>query len=293
VGGFSFVVALGDIDVQPAAELRYRHRLTLPTAARRLWRSRELVITLAERDVRARYKQTFLGFAWAFVQPLSLMLVFTFLARRAGSHIAALEASKVPYPLFAYTGLLVWGFFSASVLGGGLSLLANTSLLNKVRCPREAFPIASMAVATMDAVIASILLIVMFAFTGFWPKATSYYVLPLLVVLVVFTLAVTLAIASTVVYVRDLRSVLPLGLQLGLFVTPLMYDMDSIPAAFRLPYSAINPLGPVIDGVRRAVLFGQAPHWSQVGVAALSASVMLGLAWLLFNKLEMGMADVL
>jgi ABC-2 type transport system permease protein/lipopolysaccharide transport system permease protein len=281
---------MSDIDVGPPAELRYRHRVTLLTAARRLWHSRELVMTLAERDVRARYKQTFLGFAWAFVQPLSLMLVFTFLARRGGFHSTS---GDVPYPIFAYTGLILWGFFSASVLGGGLSLLANTSLLNKVRCPREAFPIATMAVATMDALIATTGLFAMFALRGFWPKATSYYAIPLLAVLAVFTLACTLTVAATVVYVRDLKSALPLAIQLGLFVTPLMYSMDSIEKKYRLFYSAINPLGPVIDGFRRAVLYGQAPQWTLVGVAALSSSVLLGLAWILFNKLEKGMADVL
>lgn len=285
------MVAVSDIEIGPPAELKYRHRVTLPTAARRLWHSRELVITLAERDVRARYKQTFLGFAWAFVQPLSLMLVFTFLARRIGNDGAA---KGVPYPIFAYSGLILWGFFSASVLGGGMSLIANTSLLNKVRCPREAFPIATMAVATMDALIATTGLLVMFVFKGFWPKSTSYMIVPLLAVLVIFTLAVTLAVASTVVYVRDLKSVIPLAIQLGLFITPLMYGMDTI-GSYRLQllYSAANPLGPVIDGFRRAVLFGKAPEWSLVGVAALSSSVLLGLSWLLFTKLEKGMADVL
>jgi ABC-2 type transport system permease protein/lipopolysaccharide transport system permease protein len=200
----------------------------------------------------------------------------------------------VPYPIFAYTGLLLWGFFSSSVLGGGLSLLANTSLLNKVRCPREAFPIATMAVATMDALIATTGLLIMFVITGYWPKATSYMIVPLLAVLVVFTLACTLTVAATVVYVRDLKSALPLAIQLGLFVTPLMYSMDKVGKyQLQLLYSIVNPLGPVIDGVRRAVLYGKAPQWPLVGVAALSSSILLGLSWLLFNKLEKGMADVL
>ncbi|MEP7054465.1 MAG: ABC transporter permease [Actinomycetota bacterium] len=281
---------MSDIDVGPAPELRYRHKVSLMTAARGLWHSRELVLTLAERDVRARYKQMFLGFAWAFVQPLSMTLVLT-IANRKGVG-ADLDTHGVPASLVNYLGLIVWGFFASSVLGGGLSLLANTSLLNKVRCPREAFPIASMAVATMDAAIASIALFVMFAVTGHGPRGTSFYIVPLLVVLIVFTLAVTLAIAALVVYIRDLRSVLPLALQLGLLVS-LLLPLGKTQNASMLFWCALDPIAPVIDGVRRAVLFGQAPRWNLVGIAALSSSIMLVLAWNLFTKLEKGMADVL
>jgi ABC-2 type transport system permease protein/lipopolysaccharide transport system permease protein len=287
------VVAVSDIQESPAAELRYRHRSSVRSALAELWHSRELVVTLAERDVRARYKQTFLGFAWAFVQPLSLMLVFTLLAR----HAITVETHGVPYPLFAYVGLIVWGFFSASVLTGGLSLLANTTLLNKVHCPREAFPIAGMAVATMDACIASIALVGMFVLEGFWPRATFVYALPLLLIQITFTLAVTLAISAIVVYIRDLKSVLPLALQIGLFATPVAYGMEKTFDKFAryqvLMYAAFNPLAPVIDGFRRCLLYGRAPDWQLVGIAAVSSVVMLVLAWMLFARLEKGMADVL
>lgn len=283
------MIAVGDIPHAPPAELRFQTRIGLPRFLGDLWRARELVHTLAERDIRARYKQAFLGFAWVFVQPLSLLLVFTFLAR----HVTNVNSHGVPYTIYAYVGLLPWQFFSSAVGVGGLSLLNNSALLNKVFCPRQAFPIAGLAVAAVDSLLATLILPIMFLINGFTPKSTSVYIPLILLVQVAFTTAVCLGISAIVVYVRDVKNVLPLVLQIGLFATPVAYEMTKYPVNWRVPYSIINPLGPVIDSYRRTVLLGKPPLWSQFGAAAASATVLLMLAAALFSKLERGMADVL
>jgi len=202
------LIAVEEIPLAPPAELRFRARIGLPRFVGDLVWARELVMTLAERDIRARYKQAILGFTWVFVQPLSLLLVFTFLAR----HVTNVNSHGVPYSIYAYIGLLPWQFFSSALSVGGLSLVNNAALLNKVYCPRQVFPMAGVAVAAVDAALATLVLFVLFGIDGFAPKATSVYVPLILLVQIAFTLAVCLAVSAIVVYVRDVKSVLPLVL---------------------------------------------------------------------------------
>jgi ABC-2 type transport system permease protein/lipopolysaccharide transport system permease protein len=255
---------------------------------RELWRARELLWTLAERDLRVRYKQTYLGAAWALITPVAMMIVFTLVFHR----IANVDTNGAPYPLFSYLGLLAWGYFSGSVTNGGQSLLANNLLLNKVYCPREVFPLYTLVVAAVDMLVASSVLLLLFAITGYAPKATSIWVPLLFLVQLAFTAGVTLLVSSSLVYLRDLRQVVPFALQLGLFVTPVAYSMNFIPAEFRVLYAILNPLAPVIDGYRRAVLYGQAPDWHLLTPAACSAVVVLVAGYAVFKRLETHFADV-
>jgi ABC-2 type transport system permease protein/lipopolysaccharide transport system permease protein len=275
---------------EPRREIWFHRRINISTALKELWDFRELTITLAERDLRVRYKQAALGIAWAVIAPVVLMIAFTLLLNR----FAKVNTAGAPYALFSYLGLLPWTFFSSSVSQGGLSLISNNDLLNKLYCPREVFPIAGIADAAVDALIATCVLGVLFPITGFAPKAQVYYLPLLLIVLLMFTLAVTLAVAAVTVYARDLRLALPLAIQVGLFVTPVVYGASAISGskAFLIMYSAINPLVPVIDGLRSTVLNGMAPNWISLGVGAATSLAYLLAAFRLFKRLETGMADV-
>jgi ABC-type polysaccharide/polyol phosphate export permease len=263
--------------ISPSPDLRFRRRIRILSVIRELWGSRELVRTLA-----------ILGFGWAVVTPLALMVVFTFIFQR----VAKVDTHGVPYPLFAYIGLLPWTFFSSSLSQGGQSLVQNVSLLNKVYCPREVFPIASVAVAGIDMAVALPALGILFLVTGFVPRATSLWVPVLLLVQVAFTLGLTFVVSAVVVYLRDLRHALPIILQLGLFATPVGYPLEVIPAQFRVLYSALNPLAPVIDGYRRVVLFGVPPRSDLLLVGGATALATLVLGYLLLKRLETGFADV-
>ncbi|MFF4651573.1 ABC transporter permease [Streptomyces sp. NPDC001380] len=266
----------------------FRRRLRPATVARELWASRELVRALAERDLRARYKQAVLGFAWAVLTPLALCAIFTLVFHRA----VRIDTGTAPYALFAYVGLIVWQFFSNTMNQGALSLANNLSLLNKVYCPREVFPLATMLVAAVDMLIGVGVLGVMFL--AFWtaPAATAAWVLPLLAVQFAFTYGVALVLSVAVVYLRDVRHLLPIITQMGVFATPVAYPLAKIPHRLQELYVALNPLGAVIEGYRRALLYGDAPDARLTLVAAASSVVFLVGGYLIFKKLETGIADV-
>jgi ABC-type polysaccharide/polyol phosphate export permease len=253
-----------------------------------LWHARELVATLAERDLRARYKQAYLGFAWAVILPLMYMVVFTVFFQR----VAKVETGHVPYELFSYVALVPWTFFSGAVSGGGTSLLSNLSILNKVYCPREVFPLASIVVGIVDTLIAISALVVLFVIFSYAPRETTVWVPLLVIIQIAFTLGVVFLVSSMIVYFRDLRQMIPIALQLGLFATPVAYPLHSIPKDFHVVYSLLNPLAPVIDGYRRTILLGHAPNWTLLGLGSISAVVLLVTGYWVFKRLEPGIADV-
>jgi ABC-type polysaccharide/polyol phosphate export permease len=275
------------IPSQPPSEILFRPKLRVVAAVREVWRGRELVRTLAERDFRVRYKQAVLGVAWAVLTPLALMVVFTVFFQR----VAKVDTGGAPYALFAYLGLLPWTFFSTSVAQGGQSLVLNNQLLNKVYCPREVFPMASTVIAAIDTTIAVAVLGLLFVVTGFVPKATSVWVPVLLVVQVAFTFGATLVISAVLVFLRDLRHALPVILQLGLFATPVAYGMDVVPENLQVLYSAANPLAPVIDGYRRTILLGLPPDWQLLVPGAVVSAVLLVAGYAVFKRMEPGFAD--
>ena len=244
--------------------------------------------SLVERDLRSRYKQATLGFLWALVPPLSLLLVFVVLANR----LTDIDTRGTPYALFAFIGLLAWTFFSSGVSGGATSLLSNTSLLNKVACPRELFPLGSIATAGVDTCVAAVVLPVLFIVNDWAPQPASVYVPLLILIEVAFTVGVALMLSVFVVYLRDLRHALPLVMQLGLLITPVAYGFYLIPVEWRWLYSLANPLGPVIDGYRRTILLNEAPQWQYTGLAALSATFFLVFGLWVMKRLEGGIVDV-
>lgn len=272
----------------PSPGTVFKRRLRPGQVARELWASRELVRALAERDLRARYKQAVLGFAWAVLTPLALCAIFTLVFHRA----VKIETGSAPYALFAYVGLIVWQFFSNTMNQGALSLANNLSLLNKVYCPREVFPLATMLVASVDMVIGVGVLGVLFL--AFWtpPAATTLWVLPLLLIQFAFTYGVALVLAVAVVYLRDVRHLLPIITQMGVFATPVAYPLAEIPRRLQEIYVGFNPLGAVIEGYRGALLYGDAPDVRLTLIAAASSLVFLVGGYLIFKKLETGIADV-
>lgn len=272
----------------PPPELRFRRRARLGPSLREAWRSRELVLTLTQRDFLVRYKQAELGVAWALITPIVLVLIFSLLFNR----VAHVDTHGAPYVLFAYLGLLPWTFFSSSLSQSATCLLNNRPLLNKVRFPREVMPAATVVVAGIDTAIAAVVLVVLFVVYGVVPAATSVWVPVLLAIQVAFTLAVALTAAIVVVFLRDLNLAVPMLLQFGLFATPVAYGLDAVPSWFLPIYAAVNPLGPVIQGYRDTILYGKWPDLTTTSIAAVSSALMLMGAYALFKRLEPGIADV-
>ena len=282
------MASVPNIPSAPPPELRFRRKISVVGSIRELWRSRSLIRSLAERDLRARYKQTSLGFAWAIVPPVGLLIVFSLFVKRIGT----VFTEGVPYELYAYVGLIAWGFFSSAIGGAGQSLLTNMSLMNKVYCPREVFPLSGIATALVDAAVSAIVLVGLFVIHRYAPKATSVWVPVILVVQLAATTGAVLLTSIAIVYLRDLRHALGLILQIGLFATPVAYSVDAIPAEWRSLYCFVNPMAGVIDAYRQTVLVGHAPTWSLLGPSAAGAALLLVGGFALFKRFETGLADV-
>jgi ABC-type polysaccharide/polyol phosphate export permease len=275
------------VPATPPPELRYRNRVSVGSALKAAWGAREITRSLAERSIRSRYKQAVLGFTWSILTPLVLMVAFTVVFQRLGR-----ANSDVPYALFAYVALVPWTFFSNSISTASTSIVGNISLINKVPCPREVFPLSAVAQALFDAALACIALVVLFAINTFMPKPTSVWVPLILLIQLAFVAGTSILCSVLVVYVRDLRTALPLGLQFGLFVTPVAYEFARIPVWLRGIYSFLNPLGPTIDALRRTVLYNQAPQLEYLGLGALGAFCYLAGGYWLFKRMEAGIADI-
>lgn len=253
------------------------------------WQHRQLVRTLVTRDFIARYKQTFLGVGWSVIQPLAIVLALTLFLRR----VSDADTHGSPYILWSFVGLLPWSLFSAAVAAGTGSLLSNQPLLNKVKCPREAFPVAAVGLAAIDTAISVVTLGVVFAVTHTLPAATVYWLPVVVAVQVPACLGAALLGSIVVVYLRDLRNIVPLALQLGLFVSPIAFGLEEIPSRFRLLYCFVNPVAPVIDTYRRVILYGAAPQAAPLLVGAASGLLLFVVAVRTFRRLEVGIADLI
>lgn len=252
---------------------------------RDLWTYRELLFFLTWRDVKVRYKQTLLGAAWALLQPLLLMLIFNFFfARLAGIN----SGNAVPYPLFAYAGLLPWTFFANAVANGGNSLVGSTNLITKVYFPRMFIPAAAVGAGVVDLAIAFGLLVVLMIYYGVgfhW----SFALLPLLVLLTtVLALAVGLLMSALNVKYRDIRYALPFMIQVWMFASPVIYP---IPDNWRWVL-ALNPMTGIIEGFR-AALFGHAFDWLTLGLSAAITLALLVYSAFVFARMEKSFADVI
>ncbi len=277
------------VDDGPPPEILYRRRIHFLAGMKELWAARELVGTLTERNLRSRYKQTFLGFAWSLITPVTLMVVFTVFLRR----VAKIDTGGIPYPIFSYIGLLPWSFFSSAVTASATVILANNSLLNKIYCPREVFPISTITSAAVDTACALVALLVLFVVNGYAPTAGVVWVPVLTLILATFTLGVCLVLSAVTVYVRDLRYGVSIIMQLGLFATPVAYSLyDVVAPAYRPVYSAFNPLGPIIQSYRDTVLLGHAPPYGLLAIATVASVVWVVVGWIYFKRMEPGFSDV-
>lgn len=252
-----------------------------------LWRYRELLLMLAWRDVKVRYKQTVLGAAWAILQPFFAMMVFVvFFGRLAG-----ISSDGVPYPIFAYVGLLPWIFFSNAVTNAGNALVESAGLITKVYFPRAVIPAGAILAGLLDFAIASILLIAMMAWYCIWP-GPALAMLPMLVVLTVAAaLAVGLWLSALNVKYRDIRYAIPFLMQMWLFLTPVIYPVSIVPMKWRW-LLALNPMAGTIESYRSALL-GKPFAWTELGISAVATILALLYATYSFGRMEGEFADVI
>lgn len=252
-----------------------------------LWRYRELLLILAWRDIKVRYKQTMLGAAWAILQPFLTMVVFVvFFGRLAG-----ISSDGIPYPIFAYVGLLPWMFFSNSIINASNAVVESSGLITKVYFPRAVIPAAAILAGLLDFAIASILLIVMMAWYRIWP-GPPLAMLPMLVMLTIAAaFGVGLWLSALNVKYRDVRYAIPFLVQIWLFLTPVIYPVSIVPSKWRW-LLALNPMAGTIEGYRSALL-GKPYAWSELGISAAVTILFLLYATRSFARMEGEFADMI
>lgn len=253
-----------------------------------LYKFRELLFTLTWREIKVRYKQTALGAAWAIVQPLSLMILFTLVF----GIFMKIETRGIPYPIFSYSALVPWTFFSTSLSFGAIALINNSSLITKIYFPRETLPFSSIGAALLDFAVASGIFVVMMIFYRTPITINFLYTIPIILILIIFTAGITLFMSALVVIWRDIKFVIPLLLQLWLFVTPVIYPINQVPGKFRLIF-ILNPMGPIIEGFRAATIQGKPPEWLPLLIASLVAFVTFFGGYIYFKSQEKKFADVI
>jgi lipopolysaccharide transport system permease protein len=257
-------------------------------AVRNTWRHWDLVLSFTLRDVKARYKQTSLGVAWAIVQPLSMMIVFTVVF----SLFAKVPSDGLPYPIFAYNALIFWTFFANSLTGGTLAMVANSPLIRKIYFPRETLLVSVLLASAFDLGIALLLFAGMLVYYKVAVTITVLWVFPLLALQMLLTLGMTSLTSAAHVNYRDIGHALPLFVQLWMFATPVAYPVRVIPEWLR-PLYMLNPMAPIIDGYRRAFLLGQAPDLSALASSAVITVALTALALVVFKRAERTFADVI
>jgi lipopolysaccharide transport system permease protein len=252
-----------------------------------LWVYRELVYFFIWRDIKVRYKQTAIGAAWAILQPLMTMVVFTLLFKR----IADMPSDGLPYPIFAYTALLPWNLFAGALNRSSMSVVGQSNVISKVYFPRLIVPLSATASGIVDFGIAFVLLVGMMGWYGIVPTF-GVFALPLFLLLALAAaLSIGLWLSALNVRYRDVGHTIPFLTQLWLFGSPVAYPASVVPEKWRLLYS-LNPMAGVIEGFRWALLGKESPDFGAIAVSTIVVVAVLFGGIVYFKRMEQTFADV-
>jgi lipopolysaccharide transport system permease protein len=246
-----------------------------------------LIKKLTLREIKARYKQSFLGLFWVILNPFFLMLIMSFVF----STIMRFGDLGVPYPVFLYAGLLPWTFFSVSLSSSMDVFFGNSSLLKKVYFPRQILVLSNLLAKAFDFFLSSL---IFFGLMLFFKVPFSWFILffiPIYILHFIFTYAIALILASLNLFYRDIQYLFNLILNLWFYLTPIIYSTEYFPEKYRWIFK-INPMSVFINAYRQVLLGGDWPSWSSLAVAGAITGILLVLANLIFNKLQKSFADV-
>ena len=252
-----------------------------------LWQYRELLYFLTWRDIKVRYKQTVLGVAWAIIQPLFTMVVFSLFFGR----LAKIPSDGIPYPIFSYVALVPWTFFANGLNMASNSLVQSSNLIKKVYFPRLAIPIATVLSGVVDFVLAFIVLLGMMLYFGIAPTVNVIWLPLLLLLALVTSLGVSLWLSAMNVQFRDVRYAIPFLTQFWLFATPIAYPSSLLSEPWRTLYG-INPMVGVVEGFRWALLGTNTAPGPIIIVSSTAAFFLLVSGAFYFRRMEKTFADV-
>ncbi|HPJ71096.1 MAG TPA: ABC transporter permease [bacterium] len=253
-----------------------------------LWGYRQLIITLTIREIKIRYKQTIFGVGWAVIQPVAMMVIFTVIFSR----FLHLDSENFPYPIFSYSALIFWTFFSTSLSFGPNSMLRMADLIKKIYFPREILPISAVLAALVDMLIASVIFVAFMIYYGIPFGPELLLVPPLVFLQILFTVGVVLLMSALNVYYRDIRHGIPFLVQAWMYATPIVFSMSKVPERYRPWYVAVNPMAGLIDGYRRIILHQMPPDGFLTLIVLAMAIIWLVMAYSIFKRMEGSFADV-
>lgn len=254
----------------------------------KLYNYRELLYALIVRDIKIRYKQSVLGMLWAVLQPLSLMIIFTLVFSR----FARIPTNGIPYPVFSYCALLPWTFFATSLSFAIPSLVNNISLVTKIYFPREVFPIAAVAACFFDFIIASLVFVGMMIYYKVALTAALVFLPVVIVIQITLTLGIAFLASAVNVFFRDIRYIVPLAVQIWMFLSPVIYPLNMVPEKYRGLY-VLNPMAVLLESYRSIVLDGTLPPVNLLGMAAIVSATLFMVSYTIFKNLEMRFADLI
>jgi lipopolysaccharide transport system permease protein len=246
---------------------------------------RELLYQMTSRDLLLRYKQTAMGFGWTLLTPLLNTVIFSVIFTRV-AHVD----TRVPYPLFAYCGLLSWNLTASALRFAVTSLTSNPSLVTKVYFPREIFPLSAVAVSVVDYLVASVVLVAMLIYYRVAPSAALLYLPIVLLLHVAFTAALALMLAMANLFYRDVKYLFEVVLAVWMFASAVVYPADAVTGWFALIVKA-NPMTAIVDAYRNVLLYGLAPDPASFGSTMVLTMCLLPTAWLCFHRAEFRFAE--
>jgi lipopolysaccharide transport system permease protein len=254
-----------------------------------LWRYRELVFFLTWRDIKVRYKQAVLGVAWAILQPLLTMVIFSVIF---GNLLKINTSSEnIPYPLFSLTALLPWQLFASALQRSSISLVGNANLITKVYFPRLAIPLASVFAALVDFFVSFIVLIGVMIYYGFWPGWNTFWLIPIVLLTILTALSVGLWLSALNVQYRDVQHMVPFIIQAWMYASPIVYPIETIPSGIWRWLYGLNPMVGVIQGFRWVLIGGERPDATMlISIGAVIILLISGLYY--FRRMEKTFADI-
>jgi len=258
----------------------------VPDGFRELVAYRELLGYMTLNRLRVRYQNSWLGWAWAVLQPLAFLAFLTVI----GSVIGSRSSLNVPYPLFILASLAPWTFFATSLSTAAAGVLSSRSLIAKVYFPREIVPLSYVLAALADLVIATALTMVALVYTGHNIPITVLELIPISLILIVYATAFSLILSIAQIGFRDIAIGLPLLLQGMLFTTPVLYPLNAVPAQWRTTYE-LNPLALLVEAFRGALIGRQTISAGQLVYAAIAGLILFGIAYFIFKTAEPNMVD--
>jgi ABC-type polysaccharide/polyol phosphate export permease len=262
-----------------------------PGALRILVRHRELIASLIYREIRARYKQSILGVAWAVINPIVMTVVYT-LVFSVFLKVPTPPGIHVPYSVFVFTAIVPWNFFSQTMNLGTESLVVNFNLITKIYFPREVLLVALVLSKVVDLLLGLLVLISLYVICQVHVTWMVIFVIPALAIQLCLTLGVVLLLSSTNLFYRDIRHIVQLLTVVWMYMTPVIYGIERVPHKILPIYATLNPMVPVIETYKRGALMGQPPMWGYLGIAAVTSLVVLVVGYRVFKRLEPTFAEM-